>query len=73
MELNTFARMLLWRRLFVGAACMSLAAVTGAQDYSGELGIEASAVKIGKPEYSPHLYQSYPNRVMWGDTHLHTS
>jgi hypothetical protein len=73
MELNTFVRMPLWRKLFVGAACMSLAAVTGAQDYSGELGIEASEVKIGKPEYSPHLYQSYPNRVMWGDTHLHTS
>jgi hypothetical protein len=61
------------RNLLVGATCMGLAAFAGAQDYSGELGIEAGDVKIGKPEYSPYLYQSYPNRVLWGDTHLHTS
>ena len=25
------------------------------------------------PEYSPHVGQSYPNRVLFGDTHLHTA
>jgi hypothetical protein len=25
------------------------------------------------PEYSPYVGQSFPNRVFWGDTHLHTS
>src|SRR5215471_8983766 len=24
-------------------------------------------------DYSPNLDQSFPNRVLWGDTHLHTS
>lgn len=26
-----------------------------------------------KREYSPNLDQNYPNRVFWGDTHLHTA
>jgi len=26
-----------------------------------------------KKEYSPHLDEAFPNRVLWGDTHLHTS
>ena len=30
-------------------------------------------VKIDKKEYSPYLHQAQPNRVFWGDTHLHTS
>jgi hypothetical protein len=42
-----------FRRLLLGATCMGLAAVAGAQDYSGELGIDADDVDIGKPEYSP--------------------
>jgi hypothetical protein len=37
------------------------------------MGIDAANVSIGRPEYSPYLHQSYPNRVLWGDTHLHTS
>jgi hypothetical protein len=43
------------------------------QEYTGELGIDADDVTLGKPEYSPYISQSYPNRVLWGDTHLHTS
>ena len=30
-------------------------------------------VKIGQKEYSPFLDRGYPLRVLWGDTHLHTS
>jgi len=40
-----------------------------AQDFS----VQEEDVKVGEKEYSPYLYQSYPNRVFWGDTHLHTS
>jgi len=25
------------------------------------------------PDYSPYVDQSHPDRVFWGDTHLHTS
>ena len=28
---------------------------------------------IGEKEYSPYLDSGYPQRVFWGDTHLHTS
>ena len=30
-------------------------------------------VTIGKSEYSPYLDQGFPDRVYFGDTHLHTS
>jgi hypothetical protein len=30
-------------------------------------------VSLGKAEYSPYLHQGYPDRVYFGDTHLHTS
>ena len=40
-----------------------------AQD--ADLGPES--VKIGQGEYSPYLDQGYPDRVYFGDTHLHTS
>lgn len=29
--------------------------------------------QISEPEYSPYLNKSYPDQVLWGDTHLHTS
>ena len=44
-----------------------------AQEYVGEIGIEADDLALGHPEYSPYLRKSYPTRVLWGDTHLHTS
>lgn len=30
-------------------------------------------LQLGVAQYSPFVDQSYPNRVFWGDTHLHTS
>jgi hypothetical protein len=43
------------------------------QGYVGDVAIEEEDVKLGARHYSPFLDQSYPNRVLWGDTHLHTS
>jgi len=40
-----------------------------AQDFA----ISEEEINAGKQQYSPYLHQSYPNRVFWGDTHLHTS
>jgi hypothetical protein len=40
-----------------------------AQDFA----ITKEEIKAGKKQYSPYLHQSYPDRVFWGDTHLHTS
>ncbi len=59
---------------FVGVSLSAL--LTGAalaQDYSGELAINPEDVRLGQRGYSPFVDQSFPNRVFWGDTHLHTS
>ena len=44
-------------------------AVDTALDLSGE----SDDVTIGKKEYCPNLDRGYPQRVFWGDTHVHTS
>ncbi len=44
-----------------------------ARTYVGEVGIEEDDVRIGKPEDSPYLSWAFPDRVLWGDTHVHTS
>lgn len=38
-----------------------------------DLSGEADDVTIGKKEFSPNLDRGYPQRVFWGDTHVHTS
>jgi len=38
-----------------------------------DIAVEEEDIRVGQQEYSPYLYQAYPNRVFWGDTHLHTS
>ncbi len=35
--------------------------------------IDSDHVTLGKPEYSPYLDHGYPDRVYFGDTHVHTS
>ena len=41
--------------------------------YRGDVAIDRDDVKLGRRHYSPFVDQSFPNRVFWGDTHLHTS
>ncbi|MGD8681359.1 MAG: DUF3604 domain-containing protein [Lysobacterales bacterium] len=41
--------------------------------YAQDIAVQEDEISIGKEQYSPYLYQAYPNRVFWGDTHLHTS
>jgi hypothetical protein len=64
-------------KIVAGAALAGMLAIGSssafAQSYSGEIGIDKDEVTLGKKEYSPYLSRSFPNRVMWGDTHLHTS
>lgn len=57
------------------AFCVAMAASTATlgQDYAGDLAIGDGNVKLGTRHYSPFVDQSYPNRVFWGDTHLHSS
>ena len=34
---------------------------------------QGSAAQAGVGAYSPYVDQTHPNRVYWGDSHLHTS
>jgi hypothetical protein len=34
---------------------------------------DKDAIRAQTGEYSPYVDQHFPNRVLWGDTHLHTS
>ena len=43
--------------------------IAAAQD----LIVEPSEATLGKKEYSPYIHKGHPDRVYWGDTHLHTS
>jgi hypothetical protein len=45
----------------------------GGSLHAQDVDLGADKVSIGKPEYSPYLDQGYPDRVYFGDTHLHTS
>jgi hypothetical protein len=50
-------------------ALVSIALPAFAQDVQ----MDPADVTLGKAEYSPYLDQGYPDRVYFGDTHLHTS
>jgi hypothetical protein len=45
----------------------------GDEGYASDLSIEAGDVRLGRREYSPDLNRSFPDRVFFGDTQLHTS
>ena len=38
-----------------------------------DIAVQEGDISIGGRQYSPYLYQSFPDRVFFGDTHLHTS
>ena len=59
----------MYRSLLLGSVVAALATSAFAQD----IAVQKEDIKAGKKQYSPYLHQSYPNRVFWGDTHLHTS
>jgi hypothetical protein len=61
-----------WRSS-LAVATLLCASTAVAQNYLGDIAIEEEDVSLGERHYSPFLDQSYPNRVFWGDTHLHTS
>jgi Protein of unknown function (DUF3604) len=56
-------------RTVLTLAVASLALKVFAQDAD----LDRKYVNLGKAEYSPYLDRGYPDRVYFGDTHLHTS
>jgi hypothetical protein len=63
---NRFASLL----VTAAVTCLMLPTIAYAQQ---DVSVTKEDVKIGAKEYSPYLYRGHPNRVFWGDTHLHTS
>ncbi len=41
--------------------------------FAQDVTIDPAKVKFGKSEYSPYLNHGYPDRIYFGDTHVHTS
>jgi hypothetical protein len=86
-ESRSFSNLATIQRRFMGGAdcimiryshLMSSVAViallfAGGIAQAQDIAVTEKDIKVGKKQYSPYLYQSYPNRVFWGDTHLHTS
>ena len=56
------------------ASALALGGTTAfAQSFAADTPASPDNVTLGKKEYSPYLHRAYPDRVLWGDTHLHTS
>jgi len=63
------------RRALVAAitAATAIAASSHAETYPGYGQEPTQGEHIGEKEYSPYLDIGYPQRVLWGDTHVHTA
>ena len=59
--------------IILPVALLCLPAIALAQSSACDVGIEEDEARSGSPEYSPYLHRAYSDRVLWGDTHLHTS
>ena len=57
----------------IAAALLVPAGVHAEESYPGYGYGPTAGDHIGEKEYWPYLNIGYPQRVYWGDTHLHTS
>ena len=48
---------------------LAIAAPVFAQEFT----VDKEQVAYNEPDYSPFVDQNYPDRIFWGDTHLHTA
>ncbi len=53
----------------VAITALTLPGVVLAQDVP----VREATVKVPEKHYSPYVGRNIPDRVLWGDTHLHTS
>ncbi|KKK84191.1 hypothetical protein LCGC14_2785850, partial [marine sediment metagenome] len=59
------------KKLTIFIQCLTLAMATSA--FALDIHPAKEDVKQPKKEYSPYVEDHFPNRVYFGDTHLHTS
>lgn len=55
------------------ASSFGISMLTATPMVAQDISVQEKDVTIGEKEYSPYLYQGHPDKVFWGDTHLHTS
>jgi len=55
------------------AAFCAVLLLVGHAANAQDIAVSEQDIKIGGQNYSPYIYQSYPDQVFFGDTHLHTS
>jgi len=60
---------------FCRSACAAVLVTCSVSVFASEVvpGRADIASGIGKVEYSPYAGRSFPTKVLWGDTHLHTA
>ncbi len=64
----------MWERTMHHLLMASAIAVLGATTaLAQEFTVQEKDAAFDKTDYSPFVDQNYPDRVFWGDTHLHTS
>lgn len=59
------------KRITILVAFMAI--VLGGAALAQEFTVAPEDVQGNEPDYSPFVDQHFPNRVYWGDTHMHTS
>jgi hypothetical protein len=60
--------------ILIGTIFVSTGALAQDSQVTGtDFAIDAENVPTKEPVYSPFVGQEHPNRVFWGETHLHTS
>ncbi|HEY5705132.1 MAG TPA: DUF3604 domain-containing protein [Terrimicrobiaceae bacterium] len=47
--------------------------ILAANAWADQIPTKEGVAEITAPQYSPYAGRSYPTRVLWGDTHLHTA
>ena len=56
--------------IFLTALVLSL---SGGSALAQDVPVDEATVKVPEKHYSPYVRRNIPDRVLWGDTHLHTS
>ena len=61
------------RTIFLLAGCTLTSVAWAAEPGNHEAATKDDVAHISKPQFSPYAGRNYPARVLFGDTHLHTS
>jgi hypothetical protein len=63
----------LCKSLLTVVAITVTAVLTSSAALAQDVPVRAATVKVPEKHYSPYVRRNIPDRVLWGDTHLHTS